>query len=223
VLVSRFVAVLLLLAWPAMAHASPADEATRVCATRTEPREPCIRRLVADQAESEALLAEAQKYTPDWFESATEEQLAHAVPDALRTLARLNGISIDLGHPPPPDLAARVAAAKGELQGMVDKERACRVDARCTAARAAKRAEAEFVSSTVDPMCELDQRREQAIAYMAHEQANPSGYVDRVLLHQLGADIQSYREQLASYMPQFLKVRHRAWRGWRAECPQNVP
>ena len=63
----------------------------------------------------------------------------------------------------------------------VAKEKACRADKKCMATRetkkAAKKAEEQFFAEVVNPMCLADQDREAALAAMAHERANPSGYV----------------------------------------------
>ena len=67
-------------------------------------------------------------------------------------------------------------------------------------------------------MCEADQAREAALAGMARERANPSGYVNKVFLHDQGAIIQNSQDQIAALAPAYAKVRHHAWRGWRGEC-----
>jgi hypothetical protein len=86
------------------------------------------------------------------------------------------------------------------------------------AARRVKRAEEQTFNDVIRPMCLADQDREEAAADMAHEKANPSGYVDVVQLHDLGARVQAAREQLQALTPAYVKARHHAWQGWRTEC-----
>ena len=129
---------------------------------------------------------------------------------------RMAAITTDIGGIAMP--AASRDTAWDEINGFVAKEKACRADKKCMGDRAARKAEEQFLAAVVQPMCRADQDREAALADMAHERANPSGYVDKVLLHDRGAAVQTAQEQLAAMSPAYVKVRHHPWRGWHTEC-----
>jgi hypothetical protein len=78
-------------------------------------------------------------------------------------------------------------------------------------------AEQDVRERVVSYVCQSDLLLEQNRAEMVHERANPSGYVDKGLLHKIGSDIQYYQEQLATLAPQYQAVRHHAFAGWRTE------
>jgi hypothetical protein len=180
----------------------------------------CRDRMVSERAEAKSLVDHFGQLTPAWFESASDADLDTVVGTTLKQLARLNAISIDLGKGPLPDFDNTAAKVVDDLQASVTKEKACRADKKCMDARAAKKAEEQFFTSVVQPMCQADQDREAAVADMAHERANPSGYVDKTKLYNDGAVVQQSQEQLAAAAPAYVKVRHHPWRGWRTECHQ---
>jgi hypothetical protein len=78
-------------------------------------------------------------------------------------------------------------------------------------------AEQTIRDAVVTAVCGNDQALEQARIAMERERSNPSGYVDKALLHQLGSDIQSYQEQLARLAPAYQAARHHPFQGWRTE------
>lgn len=166
--------------------------------------------MKSERAERQALLDKFNAWQPRGYEGTTGdgiEALADAELDALpatesAALARINEISVDLGGK---DVmpADKVAEALAEMRGFIAKERACRADGKCMAARAARKAAEEFFTSVVSPMCEADKSREAAEAGIAKERANPSGVVDLNVLHSLGAEVQDAKEQIKSLAPAY--------------------
>lgn len=112
--------------------------------------------------------------------------------------------------------------AIAEIRGFVANEKACRADTKCMAARAAKKAEAMFWSSVVVPLCQADKGKEDASALMARERANPSGYVDKVYLYDLGQQVQTDQERMIEMRSKYVAFRHHPWTGWRVECPGGI-
>jgi len=127
-------------------------------------------------------------------------------------LADLAGAGTEV---PDATTTAAVNDTLGRIRAKVAKEKACRADEKCIGPR---RAEQQFFASVVLPMCTADQARQEAIAAMAHERANPSGYVNKVFLHDQGAIVQDAQDQIAAATPAYVKARHHAWKGWRSEC-----
>lgn len=152
-----------------------------------------------------------------WADGATDADLGNAVDSARKDLARATELRASLGKEAIPQ--DKVEGILAGLGAVVAAEQKCRADVKCMSARAARKAEAEFFGSVVAPMCEADQNREQATAAMAHERANPSGYVNKVVLHDAGETIQTAQETLQQYASAYAKVRHHGWPGWRKECP----
>lgn len=185
----------------------------------------CQDRMKGEHAERQMLLRKFGTWRPRDYEGTKGggiEGLSDSELEALpateqATLARINEISIDLGGE---DVipADKVAGALAEAQGFVAKERACRADGKCMAARAAKRAAEEFFTSVVAPMCNADKSREAALASIAKERANPSGVVDLNVLHSLGEQVQDAQQQIKDLSPAYAKVRRHGWTGWRPEC-----
>jgi hypothetical protein len=183
----------------------------------------CRHRMEAERVEQRAIVAKIAIWQPRGYQDAGEglEGLSDAELDAVpadsRTaIARLSEIQTELAQAPIPQEKRDIAW--NEIQGFVAKEKACRADPKCMGVRTARKAEEAFFASVVQPMCSADQGREAAIADMARERANPSGFVDKKLLHDRGADLQGSLEQLAALMPAYVKVRHHPWPGWHAEC-----
>jgi hypothetical protein len=141
-----------------------------------------------------------------------------SVVRAVEILAELAGT-----RPSDSQKAAAVDSVIGEIWTKIAKEKACRADKKCMEARAARKAAEQFFASVVAPMCEADQAREAALAAMAHERANPSGYVNKAFLHEQGAVVQNSQEQLAAAAPAYVKGRHHPWKGWRPECAPPEP
>jgi hypothetical protein len=179
--------------------------------------------MVAERVELKGLMEKVSSWQPRGYEDAGDGLEAFsdadldAVPtEARKALARIADIGLDLtGRTLPQD---KRDEGWDQINGFVAKEKACRADKKCMADRAARKAEEQFFATVVQPMCQADQERESALADMAHERANPSGYVNKVLLHDLGATVQAAQEQLAAMLPSYVKVRHHPWRGWRTEC-----
>lgn len=137
---------------------------------------------------------------------------------------RVDFIASDLGTALPGRDAASTADFIAQVTAAVAQEQACRADKKCMVARAVKKAEEQFFANVVQPMCQADMAKEAATQDMATERANPSGYVDKVRLHDDGETIQASQAQLAAGAPTYAKVRHHAWPGWRKECkPAAAP
>lgn len=173
--------------------------------------------------EREQLRSELSKFTGGWIEAASDGDLDGAHATVERAALRLKAIALELGESvaPSSDEAARQLLAA--LDTAVVQEKACRNDKKCMAARAAKKAAAEFFDVVVGPMCQADQMRESAIQDMATERANPSGVVSLGRLHEDGGQIQAANAQLAALAPQYAKFRKHAWPGWRKECSPSAP
>jgi hypothetical protein len=171
------------------------------------------RRVFAEQAELKVLGAQLR----DWSASLVtrpDAAVDTAVDEIMASLARMRAIVADCGHPvaePPPALLEA-------FQHDVTAEKTCRADAKCIGKRRAEQAERDFFTVTVQPMCAADQDRETQRAFIVHENANPSGYVNVVDLHMAGAQIQQDEATLASFAAEYVKVRKHAWRGWHSEC-----
>jgi hypothetical protein len=186
----------------------------------------CRARMTAEREELRGLLARIQAWQPKGYKDAGEgveglsdAELAAVTPDAIRAaLARLYELNADLTGKTPEQDETVMAKAIAEIGGFVAAERACRGDAKCVAARAAKKAEADFFAAVVSPMCEADKIRELAAADIARERANPSGVVDLNYLHQAGEQMQTAQQQLKELSPAYVKFRRHAWPGWKAEC-----
>jgi hypothetical protein len=149
-----------------------------------------------------------------------------AIPDTSRpSVDRAVEILADLAGKRPSDAEKATAAESilAPIRANVAKEKTCRADKKCMEARAARKAAEQFFDSVVRPMCEADQAREAALAAMAHERANPSGYVNKTFLHDQGAIVQSSQDQLAAAGPAYVKGRHHPWKGWRPECTPPEP
>ena len=185
----------------------------------------------------------SQQLSNSGFDDVSATELDAATEDVRKRFAQLRAAMIEareaLGDFPDvnvspaltPELRSAIENAPGEVDEyasklaalvakMVTNERACRADKKCVDARAAKKAEAAFFAAVVSPMCAADKAREMAAADMAHERANPSGYVDKKKLYDDGAIIQQSKEQLAAMASEYSKVRRHAWRGWKTECQE---
>lgn len=107
-----------------------------------------------------------------------------------------------------PDAAASlqpsVDAWIAQSHKTIDEEKACRASPECTGRRLAT------------PLCEALDWRRTTVQAMARERANPSGYVDRVKLHDLGEDLQSLDDQIKELQAQFQATTHRAF--WASLC-----
>jgi hypothetical protein len=183
----------------------PALEGTRVMA--------CTSRLTREQTEQAALVQTVEAMN---FEAASDADLDTMPETARPTLVRLLDVTSDLENKPLTDAekAAKVDGAVSKLWTAVATEKACRTNAKCME----KRREKAFLHDVVEPMCQADQEREDAVKSIARENANPSGYVDKVLLHNLGATAQDAQDRVTAMTPAYVKVRKHPWRGWRSEC-----
>jgi hypothetical protein len=150
------------------------------------------------------------------FDTTADADLDAMPENARPTFARLIEVAADLENKTitAEQKATAVEAAVGTVREGVAKERACRADAKCMA----KRKEKAFFTQVVQPMCQADQEREGALQGIAREKANPSGYVDKVFLHSLGASAQQAQDTLTAMTPDYVKFRKHPWRGWRSEC-----
>lgn len=185
----------------------------------------CQERMKSEHSERQTLLRKFGAWRPRDYEGAKGngiEDLSNGELEALpateqAALERINEISIDLGGN---DVipADKVAELLAEARGFVAKERTCRADDKCMAARAARRAAEEFFASVAAPMCDADKARETALAGIAKERANTSGVVDLNVLHALGAQVQDSQQQIKDLSPAYTKFRHHEWTGWRSEC-----
>lgn len=187
----------------------------------------CRHRMDGERAEMKRLVEKVNAWQPrgyqdagDGLEGLSDAELDSLPADSRAAIVRLTAIEADLTGTMVP--SEKRDEAWAEIQGFVAMEKTCRSDPKCTGPRNARKAEESFRFNVLDPMCGADRLREKALADIAHERANPSGYVDKGLLHQAGADAQAYQEQLAQGAPAFIAARHHAWRGWRVECP-TVP
>ena len=184
----------------------------------------CKTRMAVEKTELDALIAKISIWQPrgyqdagDGVEGLTDADLDSLIPDARAALRRIAEIQLDLGTRRPD---AGDAAEKGiaEIERFQANERACRSDKKCMADRAARKAEEKFFAETVAPLCETDKEREQALADIAHERANPSGVVSLSALHEAGARVQDAQDRIRTLSPAYTAVRKHAFRGWRTEC-----
>jgi hypothetical protein len=183
----------------------------------------CRTRTTKETEELKTLVGKFSNWQPrgyqgagDGIEALTDAELDALIPTARAALQRENEIAVDLGQASLPTDKAEQAIT--ELQGFQTKERACRADKKCMAARAAKKAEEQFYANVVAPMCMADKEREQAQADIANERANPSGVVDMNVLHEAGAAVQASQKTITDFTPEYVKTRHHGWRGWKTEC-----
>ena len=183
----------------------------------------CQRRLAGERVELTNLQAtidgiEYETPTDDELDALAETERP-SVERFWDLLVELAGQSKDVSET---KKAGAIEATMVHIRQGVAKEKACRADKKCMAARAAKaeakRAEEQFFDSVVQPICTADQAREAALAAMARERANPSGYVNKSFLHEQGAIVQDAQDQIAAAGPAYAKVRHHPWKGWRPEC-----
>jgi hypothetical protein len=158
--------------------------------------------------------------TAPWYADASEDDLNSVDANVSTAMARLAVIAADLGQDRQPDsVTAPIAASTAGIPQRVATERACRASTSCMADRAAKKAEVVFYETVVTPMCAADKSRDLARADIARERANPSGTVDRTVLHADGLAIQTAQKSFADLTPRYAKTRRHAWRGWKSECP----
>jgi hypothetical protein len=174
-------------------------------------------RVSTEQMELRELMAKVVLWQPSALETLSDGDLDTVPDQAKNTLQRMSIVEQDIGQSVP-EATKEPIQDLDEILRFVAKEKACRAEKKCMADRAAKRAEEEFRTAVVSPMCEAEQSIVAASNAMARERANPSGYVDKVLLHDAGATIQAAHEQLAAMGPAYMKVRHHPWRGWSTEC-----
>jgi hypothetical protein len=173
----------------------------------------CRYRLNQDRTERQNLVDQIKSVRLETLSDAELGTVSETLRPLLTRLVEV-GADLEAKRLTDSDRARIVEGSLAIVSADVTKEKACRVDAKCMA----KRREAQFVQNVVNPMCEADQEREEALSGIAHENANPSGYVNKLLLHRLGMNAQDAQEKLASLVPSYVKVRHHAWKGWRSEC-----
>jgi hypothetical protein len=176
----------------------------------------CGPRVVAQMTERRELAARLKAWADNGVEPMTDAQLDAYPADAAATIQRLEAVSEALGMPVDREMGQKAIAAVGRD---VAAEKACRLDPKCVADRAARRAEEAFRRDVLGPLCDIDQQREDLARQLAFERANPSGFVDRALMYRLGRSLQAGEESFAALLPTFTAAKRRAWRGWRAECP----
>ena len=131
----------------------------------------------------------------------TAADLARMTPEMMKAYAaharaeeaQLSALAVKLGKPAPDWTAADAA-----LETIIQKEKACRVDAACLANRQAAALSTQLCGH-LGAIRVLTQR-------IATEKANPSGVVDLADLHSSGEDIQIHREQLAQGKAEYSKV-----------------
>jgi hypothetical protein len=174
----------------------------------------CHARVLSEAAERRAL-ADKLKAWADGVERLPDAELDALPSAAAAAIARYATLSTDLGQPTDPQ-AARVAL--DAMTSDAAKEKACRADAKCLNDRAVKRADADFTETVLSPLCGYDEHRAAAAAALARERANPSGFVNKSLMHGYGSDMQFNTEQMKPLLAAFVRAKHRVWRGYVAEC-----
>jgi hypothetical protein len=127
-----------------------------------------------------------------------------------------------------PDIAAgerlQLDGYPSPLEAAIAREEACRADAKCVAERQAAPVVTALCEAIADRRAAADGQR-AALAGIARERANPSGFVDKGLLHDLGAEAQGNAERvheddvnIASLRGQYAKIVRRSFVD--ASCPR---
>ena len=170
------------------------------------------------EGERKGLTAQFEAMKPVAWLRAADSTTLDGAPETLRAIVtRVFAIRAEQGTADP-DATAKTEQWVSAMQAAVVVEKACRVDKKCMAKRAAEEAEAKFLTDVVNPLCAADSSREEARAAIAREKANPGGVVDVTLLHDLGITIQNAEDEMKPLRPRYLAVRHHPFTGWRSEC-----
>jgi len=90
----------------------------------------------------------------------------------------------------------------------IDEEQRCLTTSGCIAKRVADRAKKASDEALI-AVCLDVQKREADVRDMSRERANPSGYVDKVLLHSLGEDIQEIDARLPASKAAYAAIAHK--------------
>lgn len=179
-------------------------------------REACAEELRSDAAEEAGWNAAT-------FETTSDDDVAGAIPQRLAFIRRhmrevCTGV---LTESDISDLESVVDKIGATLTKMVDREKKCRADVKCVAARAARAREAAeedtFGTDVAKPLCEATWSLDAAREAIREEKANPSGVVDLVALHQSGQAAQYAQAQIAALTPKYVARRKHAFRGWMTE------
>lgn len=150
------------------------------------------------KSEADVIIGKIERATKSKLDlsSADDPDIAKSDFAAVRALmADLQKIDIERAQklsPEVDDLERRVEAA-------IQSEKQCRETPSCILPRLAR------------PTCAAIERRRAAAAAMAHEQKNPSGYVDRRVLHGFGQEIQDADDVIKHEKEAFAKSAKRSF------------
>jgi hypothetical protein len=96
-----------------------------------------------------------------------------------------------------------------EWEGAISAEQTCRATPQCLADRLAK------------PLCEAIDLKKDAQAGIVRERKNPSGYVDKRLLHDLGENVQTQDDAIRDLRAKYTALAHKPFND--ASCPKPSP
>lgn len=119
-------------------------------------------------------------------------------------------------------LEPQVQAWRTQLAKDVADDEACRSTPACMKQRREDTAKAERQRQLVEvvpDLCQAVADRRVMIAEMARERANPSGIVDRQLLHDDGARLQSDNEQVTDLTAHYIAITHKPFS--ETVCPKQ--
>lgn len=131
----------------------------------------------------------------------------------LEPVTRLRGLIAELQcgaeKPNEAQLRADVELWTAQREKDVADEAKCRETPACMGER------------LVNPLCQLIEERKGFIADMAKERANPSGYVNKTYLHELGATIQDHEERIARAKKEYAQITRKNFS--EAQCTAPRP
>ena len=154
-----------------------------------------------------SLVTELRCYDAAATEIPTESESA----DAYRIRnAQPVGLPVDAGVTAQGD-AELVERWAADREAAIQTEINCRATPDCMGARAAV------------PICKLIAERADAVRSMARERQNPSGYVDKAVLHDLGSDIQRDDEELRKLKGDFVATAHHPFTEKLCARPRAAP
>jgi len=172
-------------------------------------------RFATDRRESADVVERLQRTygQASWYENASDAELASAADDAGALLSHLSALSVAMGE----GAIANTASVVDGIRESVAGETQCRSDQKCMADRAAKRTEAAFVLTVVEPLCEADTILENARSEISRE-PSAAGHAVQDVARADEEAIQNARKTIKELNADFVKVRHHPFNGWRADC-----
>jgi hypothetical protein len=181
------------------------------------------------------LRAKHMKALQDQFRATMGAEISLADPDAARRAGQrvvVNaGALVEQLRCYDADAAAREQASldgmPSRLEIAIAREEACKADPKCMGERQAAPVAASLCEAIATRRDAAEGQR-NALAGIVRERANPSGFVDKGLLHDLGADAQGSADRIreadvkiGGLRGQYAKITHRPFAD--GSCPKVTP